>query len=76
MSINAPKAYDSNNNETDIEILLNENIITYKIDYDWLNSEERSYPITIDPEMVVYAHTAYDISVLYNRPTQTIGNPM
>ena len=25
--------------------------------------------------MVVYAHTAYDISVLYNRPTQTIGNP-
>ena len=75
MGINAPKAYDSNNNETEIEVGLNGDTITYKIDYDWLNSEERAYPIIIDPEMVVYAHTAYDISAIYNNPTTTIGNP-
>ena len=34
MGINAPKAYDSNNNETEIEVGLNGDTITYKIDYD------------------------------------------
>ena len=32
--------------------------LTYTPDYDWLSSEERVYPVTIDPTTTVYSATA------------------
>ena len=40
-----------------------------------MKSEERIYPITIDPDYVGYSHHGVDISVCLNQPSRTIGNP-
>lgn len=62
--IEAPYMFDSNGISTDdIDVSL-ENIgestytLTYSPDYDWLSSEERAYPVTIDPTTTVYSATA------------------
>ena len=62
--IEAPYMFDSNGISTDdIDVSL-ENIgestytLTYSPDYDWLSSDERVYPVTIDPTTTVYSATA------------------
>ena len=61
--IEAPYMFDSNGISTDdIDVSLeNTNdstyILTYSPDYGWLSSEERVYPVTIDPTTTVYSAT-------------------
>ena len=67
--IEAPYMFDSNGISTDaIDVSLKNTgestyTLTYSPDYDWLSSEERVYPVTIDPTTTVYSATA--ISELY-----------
>lgn len=62
--IEAPYMFDSNGISTDdIDVSLeNTNDSTYTLtyfpDYEWLSSEERVYPVTIDPTTTVYSATA------------------
>ncbi len=62
--IEAPYMFDSNGISTDYIDVSLENIgestytLTYSPDYDWLSSDERVYPVTIDPTTTVYSATA------------------
>lgn len=62
--IEAPYMFDSNGISTDdIDVSLENTgdstyTLTYSPDYDWLSSDERVYPVTIDPTTTVYSATA------------------
>lgn len=62
--IEAPYMFDSNGISTDdIDVSLENTgdstyTLTYAPDYSWLSSEERAYPVTIDPTTTVYSATA------------------
>lgn len=62
--IEAPYMFDLNGISTDDINVSLENTgdstytLTYAPDYDWLSSEERVYPVTIDPTTTVYSATA------------------
>ncbi len=62
--IESPYMFDTNGISTDdIDVSLentNESTytLTYSPDYDWLSSDERVYPVTIDPTTTVYSATA------------------
>lgn len=61
--IEAPYMFDSNGFSTDnIDVSLeksenSEYNLTYSPDYDWLSSQDRAYPVTIDPTTTVYSAT-------------------
>ncbi len=73
--IRAPKAKDAADNETEVRVVLNGDQIEYSVDESWLMSDERVYPVVIDPNYFGYAHNGTDVSVSQSRPTKTLGNP-
>ena len=75
MLIRAPKAKDAAGNETEVFVSLEENLVHYSVDESWLMSEDRVYPVVIDPNYFGYAHNGTDVSVSQSRPTKTLGNP-
>ena len=72
--LSAPKAYDSAGNETDIDLVYEDDFLTYIVDEDWLYASDRVYPIVIDPSLAVAGHEAYDVSIVQNLPYTTVGN--
>lgn len=75
--INAPKAYDNAGSETNVTLLYeaDKGILKYVIDEQWLQSLDRVYPITIDPQIALMAHQGLDTSAVMNDAYVTIGNP-
>ena len=69
--IRAPKAKDAADNETEVRVALNGDQIEYSVDESWLMSDDRVYPVVIDPNYFGYAHNGTDVSVSQSRPTKT-----
>ncbi|WP_206671726.1 GH-E family nuclease [Holdemania massiliensis] len=75
MLIRAPKAKDAAGSDAEITVVLEDGLVHYSVDESWLMSEERVYPIVMDPNYFGYAHNGTDVSVSQSRPTKTLGNP-
>ncbi|MBQ7888382.1 MAG: AHH domain-containing protein [Erysipelotrichaceae bacterium] len=79
MYITAPVAYDAAGAETEVALTYENGIMRVSIDEDWMKSEERVYPIVIDPD---YRYSSddfnssmgIDISVGSNHSAYTWGN--
>lgn len=75
--ITAPIAYDANEESIIPALSYAEGMMTVSIDEAWMKSEERVYPIVIDPEYEYfgYAHEGIETSVTSSKANQKIGNP-
>ena len=79
MYITAPIAYDAAGAETEVALTYEDGIMRVSIDEEWMKSEDRVYPIVIDPEYS-YSNVNYnssmgiDISVGSNHSANTWGN--
>ncbi|MBR5291028.1 MAG: hypothetical protein IKU28_08585 [Erysipelotrichaceae bacterium] len=79
MYITAPVAYDAAGAETEVTLTYEDGIMSVSIDEEWMKSEDRVYPIVIDPEYS-YSTIDYnssmgiDISVGSNHSAYTWGN--
>ena len=75
MYITAPIAYDSAGSETTVELTYENGIMIVVVDEEWLKSEERVYPIIIDPEYSFSFNSSlgYETSVTASSPNTRIG---
>lgn len=76
MYITAPVAYDAAGAETEVALTYEDGIMSVSIDEAWMKSEDRVYPIVIDPEfsnISFNSSMAFDVSVGANQPNNTMG---
>lgn len=76
MYITAPVAYDAAGAETEVILTYEDGIMSVSIDEAWMKSEDRVYPIVIDPEfsnISFNSSMAFDVSVGANQPNNTMG---
>lgn len=67
--IEAPYMYDATEETSfDVTMSLNANILTVTADAEWINDENREFPIVIDPTFSANTTTFYDATANQNTP--------
>ncbi len=70
-TIEAPYMYDANDETSfDVSMVLKGNVLTVVANPEWINADERKFPIVIDPTFSVTSNTGfYDATVQHSTPT-------
>ncbi len=69
LTIETPYMYDANEETSfDVTMSLNGNILTVTANAEWINDENRKFPVIIDPTFSTNASTFYDATANKNTP--------
>lgn len=67
--IETPYMYDANEDTSfDVSMSLNGDVLTVTADSEWINDENRTFPVTIDPTISTNASTFYDVTANKSMP--------